>query len=53
MKHAVVGTAILAVLMSLAACGQRGPLYLPDQPRSDQRAAKRVPASPVAPQPAR
>lgn len=29
MKNTVVGAAILAVLMGLGACGQRGPLVLP------------------------
>ncbi|HEY5634666.1 MAG TPA: lipoprotein [Burkholderiaceae bacterium] len=53
MKRAVAGTAILAVLTALAACGQRGPLYLPDQPRYDPPAPKRAPASTTAQPPAR
>ncbi|MBS0427922.1 MAG: lipoprotein [Proteobacteria bacterium] len=33
-----LGVACLAGLMSLAACGQRGPLYLPTEPAAAQRA---------------
>jgi predicted small lipoprotein YifL len=32
MKRSVVGAAILAVLIGLVGCGQRGPLYLPKPP---------------------
>lgn len=32
MKTTVVGAAILAVLIGIAGCGQRGPLYLPKPP---------------------
>lgn len=30
-KKSMAGAAAIAALMSLAACGQKGPLYLPDQ----------------------
>ncbi|MBN8745983.1 Prokaryotic lipoprotein-attachment site [Xylophilus ampelinus] len=33
-----LGVACLAGLTSLAACGQRGPLYLPTEPAASQRA---------------
>lgn len=33
-----LGVACLAGLLSLAACGQRGPLYLPTEPAAAQRA---------------
>lgn len=32
MSRPVVGAAILAALIGLAACGQRGPLFLPKPP---------------------
>jgi len=32
MSRPAVGAAILAALIGLAACGQRGPLYLPKPP---------------------
>jgi len=38
--HRIVGAALLAGLLLLAGCGQKGPLYLPDeqepQARNDQ-----------------
>lgn len=33
-----LGVAGLAVVLSLSACGQRGPLYLPTEPAAAQRA---------------
>jgi len=33
-----LGVAVLAGLLSLGACGQRGPLYLPTDPAAAQRA---------------
>ena len=36
--RAGLGVAALAALVSLAACGQRGPLYLPTDPAASQRA---------------
>jgi predicted small lipoprotein YifL len=46
MKMAGVGAAILAALIGLSACGQRGPLYLPAPPASPadpQQAAPKPP----------
>lgn len=36
--RAGLGVACLTGLLSLAACGQRGPLYLPTEPAAAQRA---------------
>jgi len=38
MKPLVVGAAILAALMGLVACGQRGPLVLPKPPEAGSAA---------------
>jgi predicted small lipoprotein YifL len=38
MKTTVVGAAILAALIGIAGCGQRGPLYLPKPPAPDAAA---------------
>ncbi|MFZ9677423.1 MAG: LPS translocon maturation chaperone LptM [Quisquiliibacterium sp.] len=35
MKRLLVGAAILAALIGTAACGQRGPLYLPRIPPAE------------------
>ena len=39
MKTAVVGAAILAALIGLCACGQRGPLTLPKPPEAPKGAS--------------
>ena len=36
--RAGLGVVVLAALLPLAACGQRGPLYLPTDPAAAQRA---------------
>ncbi len=46
MKGSVVGAAILAALIGLSGCGQRGPLYLPE-PGQAERASDGKPAEPV------
>jgi predicted small lipoprotein YifL len=44
MKMPLVGAAILAVLITLSACGQRGPLYLPKPPEAPRPAGQPEPA---------
>jgi predicted small lipoprotein YifL len=49
MKMAGVGAAILAALIGLSACGQRGPLYLPAPPAPPAPAADSQQAAPKPP----
>ena len=41
--HAPPGVLLALSLMTLAACGQSGPLYLPGQPGETQQAPQPVP----------
>ncbi|MBY5993343.1 LPS translocon maturation chaperone LptM [Ferrimonas balearica] len=36
---------MLLLLLGLAACGQKGPLYLPDEPQSNQSEPQAAPQS--------
>jgi predicted small lipoprotein YifL len=42
----------VALLAALAGCGQKGPLYLPEQPKEIVTRPTQTPAGPQAPQPA-
>jgi len=43
MMNPHVGAAILAVLMGLSACGQRGPLFLPKPPDAPKTTSEGAP----------
>jgi predicted small lipoprotein YifL len=43
MKIAVIGPVILAVLLGVAGCGQRGPLVLPKPAGADASASQKAP----------
>ncbi len=47
MIHSRIALAALLLILSLVACGQSGPLYLPGNPSEVQKLPKQVPELPA------
>jgi predicted small lipoprotein YifL len=48
MSHSRIASATLLLILSLAGCGQSGPLYLPGDPSEVQQLPRQVPELPAA-----